>query len=101
MEHVKLFGQACSPSKEYVSKDAKWPVAMLFFDKVFYEFLEGWFQRVGGFKEADDKVVGSGIGVLDVGRETVVRTRKGELDEANGGVWRNGRPELLDVEGGC
>jgi hypothetical protein len=99
MEHVKLFGQACSPSKEYASDDAKWAVAMLLFDQVFHEFLEGWFQRIRGFKEADEKVVGHGIGVLGVGREAVVGAGKGDLDEANVGVRRNGRPELLDVEG--
>lgn len=48
----------------------------------------------------DDEVVRKGIGVLGVGREAMVGAGERDFKEANGGVLRERRSELLDVEGG-
>lgn len=45
-------------------------------------------------------MVGNGVGVLRVGREAMVGAAEGDLNEANGGVWRERGPELSDVERG-
>lgn len=100
MENVKLFSHASGPSKEYVGDNAERALAVLLFGYVLDEFLERWSERSRGFEEANDEVVGNGVGVLGVGWEAVVGAAEGDLDEANGGVWREGGAELLDVERG-
>lgn len=100
LEHVKLSGDVCSPSKENIDDDAKRGTALLLFDEILDEFLESWFERDRSFKEANDEVVGKGVGVLGIGWETMVGAAEGDLNKVNGGFRRERVPELLDVERG-
>lgn len=50
--------------------------------------------------EANDEVVGDGVGVLGVGGEVVVGGVEGDGEEGDGGVWWERGFEFCDVEGG-
>lgn len=56
-------------------------------EDVLDEGFEGWLEGGGGLDEANDEVVGDGVGVLRVGREAVVGGSEGDFDEGDGGVW--------------
>lgn len=49
-------------------------------------------------EEINDAIIREDIGVLGVGREAMIRAAKRDFKEANGGGWRDCRPEFLDVE---
>lgn len=70
----------------------------MLFDEIVDDFLESRFERERSFKEANDEVIGKGVGVLSIGWEAIVGAGEGDLNKINGGFRRERVPELLDIE---
>jgi len=71
VEGAELFGDGGGPAEEEVGDDEEFAGFVLYED-VAEEVCEGGFEGGGGLDEANDEVVGYGVGVLCVGRETVL-----------------------------
>lgn len=91
-----LAGALDRPSEEDVGDDAcGWSSELM------EEVFEGGLEGLGGLEEWDEEAGGEGVGVFGVVGEAVSGAGEGEGGEMEGGAWREGGLEGLDVEWGA